>query len=54
VLPKRWLVERTFAWIYKQRRLVRAYEAKVEHSDALLYIAMSGLMLGRLARQWQK
>ena len=54
LLPKRWLVERTFAWIYKQRRLVRDYGVKVEHSAALLYIAMSGLMLARLARQRRK
>ena len=54
VLPKRWLVERTFAWLYKQRRLVRDYEVKIAHSEALLYIAMSGLMLARLARQRRK
>lgn len=54
VLPKRWLVERTFAWLCKQRRLVRDYEAKTQHSEALLYIAMSGLMLRRLARQRRK
>ncbi len=53
VLPKCWLVERTFALLYKQRRLVRDYEVKVTHSEALLYIAMSGLMLARLARQRQ-
>lgn len=51
VLPKRWLVERTFAWLYKQRRLVRDYEFKTEHSEAWLYIAISGLMLRRLANQ---
>ena len=50
VLPKRWIVERTFAWFFKQRRLARDYEVKTEHSEALLYIAMSGLMLRRLAR----
>jgi putative transposase len=54
VLPKRWLVERTFAWFVKQRRLVRDYEAKTEHSEALLYISMSTLMLRRLARQARK
>jgi transposase len=50
VLPKRWLVERTFAWFVKQRRLVRDYEVKTEHSEAMLWIAMSALMLRRLAR----
>ncbi len=54
VLPQRWIVERTFAWLFKQRRLARDYEVKTEHSEALLYIAMSGLMLRRLARQRRK
>jgi transposase len=54
VLPKRWLVERTFAWLFKQRRLARDYERKLEHSEAWLYIAMSGLMLRRLATQTHK
>jgi putative transposase len=54
VLPKRWLVERTFAWLFKQRRLARDYERTLEHSEAWLYIAMSGLMLRRLATQRQK
>jgi putative transposase len=51
VLPRRWVVERTFGWFVRQRRLVRDYEAKTEHSEAMLYIAMTTLMLGRLARK---
>jgi putative transposase len=51
VLPKRWLVERTFAWFVKQRRRVRDYDVKSEHSEAMLYISMTALMLRRLARQ---
>ena len=35
VLPKRWLVKRTFAWFVKQRRWVRAYEVKIDHSEAM-------------------
>ncbi len=54
VLPKRWRVERTFAWFGRQRRLVRDYEVNTEHSEAMLYIAMSALMLRRLARQRHK
>jgi transposase len=51
VLPRRWVVERTFGWFVRQRRLVRDYETKTEHSEAMLYIAMTTLMLGRLARK---
>ena len=40
VLFKRWIVERTFGWFMKHRRLVRNYEAKTEHARALLHIAM--------------
>ena len=49
VLPKRWIVERTFGWFMKHRRLVRDYETKTEHAEAFLYIAMIGIMLRRLA-----
>ena len=51
VLPRRWVVERTFGWLVRQRRLVRDYEAKTEHSEAMIYIAMTTLMLRRLVRK---
>ena len=54
VLPRRWVVERTFGWFVKQRRLVRDYETKTDHSEAMLYIAMTTLMLRRLARKASK
>ena len=54
VLPRRWVVERTFGWFMKQRRLVRDYEAKTEHAETMLYIAMTTLMLRRLARKGAK
>ena len=49
VLPKRWIVERTFGWLMKQRRLVRDYEVKAEHAEACVYIAMIGIMIRKLA-----
>lgn len=49
VLPKRWIVERTFGWLMKQRRLVRDYEVKAEHAEGWIYIAMRGIMVRRLA-----
>ena len=54
VLPHRWVVERTFGWFMKQRRLVRDYEAKPEHAEAMLYIAMTTLMLRRLTNKRAK
>jgi putative transposase len=48
VLPKRWIVERTFAWLGKYRRLSKDYEAKPETSEALIYLAMIHLMVRRL------
>jgi putative transposase len=48
VLPKRWVVERTFAWIGKCRRLSKDYEHLVESSEAMIRLAMIGLMLRRL------
>jgi putative transposase len=51
VLPKRWIVERTFAWLVRQRRLARDYERLPETSESFIYIAMIRLMLRRLATQ---
>jgi putative transposase len=48
-LPKRWIVERTFGWFMKHRRLVRHYEIKTSHAEAWLHISMIGIMLRRLA-----
>ena len=48
VLPKRWIVERTFSWLNRNRRLSKDYERKTESSEAFLYFSMSILMLKRL------
>jgi putative transposase len=50
VLPKRWIVERTFAWFLRFRRLSKDYEVKMPHSEAFIYIAAARLMLRRLAK----
>ena len=49
VLPKRWIVERTFGWLRRDRRLTKDYERKVQTSEALIEVAMSRLILRRLA-----
>lgn len=49
VLPKRWIVERTFSWIARHRRLSKDYERLTENSEAVIYIAMIDLMSKRLA-----
>lgn len=48
VIPKRWLVERTFGWLTWCRRLSKDYEQWVESSESFMYIAMINLMLRRL------
>lgn len=50
VLPRRWVVERTFGWINKHRRCVRDYETLPEHHEAMIHIAMIMVMSRRLAR----
>ena len=37
VLPKRWIVERTFGWLIQSRRLVRDYEVKISHSESMIF-----------------
>jgi putative transposase len=51
VLPHRWLVERTFGWLNRYRRLAKNYERLPESSEAMVQIAMIRLMLRRLASQ---
>lgn len=48
-LAKRWIVERTFAWINKYRRLSKDYELRVQSSEELIYLAMIRLMLRRIS-----
>jgi transposase len=49
VLPKRWIVERTFAWLARSRRNSKDYERLPEVSEAMIYISMVYLMSRRLA-----
>jgi len=48
VLPKRWVVERTFAWLSHHRRLSKDYEVFPQTSETLIYLAMIRLMLRRI------
>jgi putative transposase len=50
VVAKRWIVERTFGWLVRNRRLAKDYERKVQTSETLIEVAMIRLMLRRLAR----
>jgi putative transposase len=50
VVPKRWVVERTFSWLARNRRLSKDYERLPESSEAFVYIASIRLMTKRLAR----
>ena len=50
VLPRRWVVERTFSWLGQNRRMSKDYERLAESSEAFVYVAMSRLMVRRLAR----
>jgi putative transposase len=50
VLPRRWVVERFFAWIKRNRRIAKDFEATIASAQALLYAASVTLLTRRLAR----
>ena len=49
-LPRRWVIERTFSWLSQNRRMSKDYERLAATSEAFVYVAMSRLMVRRLAR----
>jgi putative transposase len=51
VLPRRWVVERTFAWLSRYRRLAREYEKRPASSVAMIYVASIRIMLKKLHPQ---
>jgi putative transposase len=50
ILPKRWIVERTFGWISRNRRMSKDYERQVQTSVTLIEVAMIRLLAARLGR----
>jgi transposase len=52
VLPRRWVVERTFAWLGRNRRLAKDFEETIESSTAWLLMASVQLMTRRIASRW--
>jgi putative transposase len=53
-LPRRWVVERTFAWLGRYRRLSRDYEYDPTSSEAMIYLASIRTMLHRITRKVDK
>ncbi|MEL7008710.1 MAG: transposase, partial [Cyanobacteria bacterium J06588_4] len=47
--PKRWMVERTFGWLNRYRRLSKDYETHIENSEAMIYGSLIRLMVRRFA-----
>ena len=50
ILPRRWVVERTFGWFGRYRRLSRDYERLATSGEVMVYLAMTRLMLRRLTK----
>jgi transposase len=51
VISRRWVVERTFGWMIRWRRLVRDYEKRLDVSEAMIHVAMAALLLRRAAHR---
>lgn len=51
VLPRRWVVERSLAWLMRSRRLARDYETPTARSEAMIWWSMTMVMSRRLARR---
>ena len=49
LLPRRWVVERTFGWMMRWRRLVRDYEKRIDVSKAMIHVALGSLLLRRIS-----
>lgn len=49
VLPRRWVVERTFGWMMRWRRLVRDYETRIDVSEAMSHVALGSMLLRRIS-----
>ena len=49
VLPRRCVVERTFGWLTRWRRLVRDYESRIDVSQAIIHVALGGILLRRIS-----
>lgn len=50
MLPRRWVVERTFGWLMRSRRLARDYETRTDTSEAMMLWSMTMVMSRRLAK----
>ena len=51
VLPRRWVVERTFSWMTRFRRLVRDFETRLHVSEAMIQVAVGSLLLRRITHR---
>ena len=52
IFPRRWVVERSFVWMGKYRRLSKDYEGSLHHSESMVYLAMSHLMVNRISKKY--
>jgi transposase len=53
VLPKRWIVERTFGWVNRARRLAKDFETSITASQAWFMLSLAFLLVRRIARDYK-